>query len=571
MAGEILGSGKNRERTKRGKRGGATIGETVRKLLFVTLSAVLGLLVVSCGTADSTENEEAGHHSLPELPDCIAAISVADFGSGGYMVVDEQNRKCGGAVGTQAWDLYDDLMYGGLQVAEDGTIAIQREEYGEVYIYQNGVESVIPSPVEYFFLGESGNVIIYGKSDLDASRWDVSSGESRSISDKMRAVGIFDDGDIILLSDEDRGYLSVNGSPQECPGGVFISGEYIYSVHSRWGSTCDTELYIFSGKWRKIMDWSTEDYSELYIVAHNAEQGEILFEFRPQKAYYYYSCQDGENIPRHIGSGNGRLMPLDKFANYDDVMAWKNTEYYTGYYFPYDIPGNYIGSVLGNLYCMVRDDMAENDGFSIVELNENMELTEVIPDVNSNVFLSQDGRKLWCVSGTQLAYYDMSARKPKVQYCKKPCGMDMVDEKNGITIAKPFAAASDGSRVCFIGTDGTLWMCTPDTLESPKAVEITDAAEVYCSAENEFYVLCRKPVGEPGDLYKVKRDGGCIKEYSGVVDVCMTKSNLYILAESENASLASAGYHELYVREGTGYRLLETQVGGIVPLYSKYY
>lgn len=570
MAGEILGCGKNRERTKRGKRG-ATIGENVRKLLFMALSAVLGLLMISCGIADSAENEEVSYHSLPELPDCIAAISVADFGSGGYVVVDEQNRKCGGAVGTQAWDLYDDLMYGGLQVAEDGTIAIQREEYGEVYIYHNGVESVIPAPVEYFFLGESGNVIIYGKSDLDASRWDVSSGESRSISDKMRAVRISGDGTIVSLFDEDHFYLSVKGNePQKCPGGVFISGEYIYSVHGTWGSTCDTELYTFSGEWQKIMDWSTEDYSDLHIVAHNAEQGEILFGFMPQKTYYYYSCQDEENIPRHINSGNGRLMSLDKCAYYNAVMNWKWRN--TGNALMYTVPEGYRSDlVLDNLYCLVRDDMAENDGFSIVRLDENMELTEVISDVNSNVFLSQDGRKLWCVSGTQLAYYDMSARKPKVQYCKEPCGMDTFDEENGLTIAKPFAAASDGSRVCFIGTDGTLWVCTPDTLERPKAVQITDAAEVYCSAENEFYVLCRKAVGEPGDLYKVKGDGGYIKEYSGVVDVCMTKSNLYILAESENASLASAGYHKLYVREGTVYRLLQTQVGGIVPLYSKYY
>lgn len=456
-------------------------------------------------------------------------------------------------------------------MAEDGTIAIQREEYGEVYIYQNGVESIIPAPVEYFFLGESGNVIIYGKSDLDASRWDVSSGESRSISDKMRAVRISGDGTIVSLFDEDHLYLSINGNePQKCPGGVFISGEYIYSAHSVWGSTCDTELYTFSGKWRKIMDWSTEGSSGLNIVAHNAEQGEILFEFMPQKAYYYYSCQNDENIPRHISSGNGRLISLDKFAYYYAVMDWKWRK--TGNYLMYTAPEGYIsGPVLDNLYCMIRDDVAENDGFSIVELDENMELTEIISDVNSNVFLSQDGRKLWCVSGTQLAYYDMSASKPKVRYCKEPCGMDTVDEENGITIAKQFAAASDGSRVCFIGTDGTLWMCTPDTLDSPKAAEVTDAAEVYCSAENEFYVLCRKAVGEPGDLYKVGKDGRCVREYSKVVDVCMTKSNLYILAESEKASLASAGYHELYVREGTEYRLLETQVGRIVTLYSKYY
>lgn len=551
--------------------------EKGKKVLFTALGFMAGLLLISCGTADSAENEEAGDYSMSELPDCIAVTSVADFGSGGYVVIDAQNRKCGGEVGTRARDLYDDLMYGGLQVAEDGTIAIQREEDGEVYIYHNGVESVIPAPVEYFILSESGNVIIYGKSELDASRWDVSSGESRSISDKMRAVGISGDGAIISLRDEDYFYLSVNeNEPQECPGGIFISGDCIYSVHSRVsdyidGSTSwDTELYIFSGEWQKIMDWSTEDFSLLKMVAHNAEQGEILFEFRPQKAYYYYSGQDGENIPKHISSGNGRLMPLDKFANYDDVMAWKNTEYYTGYYFPYDIPGNYIGSVLGNLYCMVRDDAAENDGFSIVELDENMELTEVVPDVNSNVFLSRDGRKLWCVSGKRLAYYDRSAGKPKAQFCKEPCGMDMIDEQNGVAIAKPFVAASDGSRVCFIGADGTLWMCTPDTLERPKAVEISDAAEVYCSGENEFFVLCRKSAGEPGDLYRVKQDGRCIKEYSGVVDVCATKSNFYILAESEVTSWANAGYHELYVREDAEYRL-QTQVGGIVPLYSKYY
>lgn len=562
MAGEILGCGKNRERTKR-----ATIGETVRKLLFMTLSAVLGLLVVSCGTADSTENEEASRHTLPELPDCIAAISVADFGSGGYVVVDAQNRKCGGAVGTQAWDLYEDIQYGGLQVAEDGTIAIRRED--EVYIYHNGVESVVPASDEYFILSKSGNDVIYGKPNLDAFRWNVSSGKESLISDKMSAVKISDDGNIVVLWDGgDPFYLSVNGSePQECPGDVFILGECIYSIYSIWGSTCDTELYTFSEEWQKIMDWSTEDFSQMEIVAYNAEQGEMLFGFMPQEEYYYYSGKDGEDIPKQISVGNGRLMPLGTLAYYDSVILGKNVEYNFSSY----IPGNYIGSVLGNLYCMVRDDIAENEGFSIVELDENMELTEVIPDVNSNVFLSQDGRKLWCVSGTQLAYYDMSARKPKVQYCKEPCGMDTIDEQNGIAIAKPFAAVSDGSRVCFIGTDGTLWMCTPDTLERPKAVEITDAAEVYCSAENEFYVLCRGTEGKPGDLYKVKKDGGCLKEYSGVVDVCVTKSNLYILAESENASLASEGCHELYVREGTEYRLLQTQVGGIVPLYSKYY
>lgn len=316
------------------------MGENVRKLLFVALSVMLGLLVISCGIADSAENEEVGHRALPELPDCIAAISVADGVSGSYVVIDAQNRKCGG---------------------------------------------------------------------------------------------------------------------------VFISGEYIYSVHSRWGSTCDTELYTFSGKWRKIMNWSTEDYSYLHMVAHNAEQGEILFGFMPQEEYYYYSCQDEGNVPQHISSGNGRLMSLDKFAYYYAVMDWKWRK--TGNYLMYSAPKNDIsGPVLDNLYCMVRDDMAGNDGFSIVELNENMEFTEVIADVNSNVFLSQDGRKLWCISGTQLAYYDMSARKPKVQYCEEPCGMDTVDEENGITIAKSFAAASDGSRVCFIGSDGTLWMCTPDTL-----------------------------------------------------------------------------------------------------------
>ncbi|MDE7247705.1 MAG: hypothetical protein K2N43_07435 [Lachnospiraceae bacterium] len=527
--------------------------------------------MISCGAADSAENEGDGHHSLPALPDCIAVISVTDFGSGGYVVVDAQNRKCGREVGTRAWDLYDDLQYGRLQVAEDGTIAIQREENGEVYIYQNGVESIIPAPVEYFFLGESGNVIIYGKSDLDAARWDVSGGESRNISDKMRAVRISGDGAIVSLFDEDYWYLSVNGNePQKCPGEVFISGQYIYGIYSIWGSTCDTELYTFSGEWRKIMDWSTEDFSYLDIVAHNAEQGEILFGYIPQEAYYYYSCRDGENVPTHISSGNESLMSLDKFAYYYAVMDWKWRK--TGSYLMYTVPEGYISdSVPDNLYCMVRDDMAENDGFSIVRLDENMELTEVISDVNSNVFRSQDGRKLWCISGTQIACYDMSARKPEVQYCKEPCGMDTFDEESGLTIAKPFAATSDGSKVCFIGVDGTLWMCTPDTLERPKAVGITGAAEVYCSAEDEFFVLCRETEGRPGDLYKVKRDGECIKEYSGVVDVCITKSNLYILAENENASLASEGYHELYVREGTEYRLLQTQVDRIVPLYSKYY
>lgn len=124
----------------------------------------------------------------------------------------------------------------------------------------------------------------------------------------------------------------------------------------------------------------------------------------------------------------------------------------------------------------------------------------------------------------------------------------------------PIAATSDGETACFIGDDGALWMCTPDTIQNPRRVT-DNAFWVQCSADNEFFLMkgdfAEYFSGNFCDLYLIDTEGAINYQYGNVLDVYMTKDNVYIVVgkDSDHIYLEDT-ICALYCKNESGYKLL---------------
>lgn len=521
--------------------------------IFV-LGAVIISIVLFSVVKRSKENVDAIFYALPELPDMIGFYSEEKPNE---QLIDTNNR------------LFEASMVG-TQIGENGTIATQLKEGGDVEIYQNGIKNTIPSPVEYFYLSNNGRKIVYGASKEETFIWDVLSEKSKLISDETGARGISHDGNILYLNDTNNYgefYSKGRNLSWRVPGiiiGTSAGGKYNYCLGRN-------AFYLdISGAKGRIMDWP-EDYSGAYIIAHSSDYTEILF--RVKEDVYYYSVKNYPQEAEYVkGSGNGYLFSLEDMAAGISLDDWMD------FWLPHQVGAvnsrnRSSHSILNNLYCLVKEE-GETRSVSIVMLNSNKELVELIPDLVSNVCLSQDGKKMWCIAGGKAVFYDMAAKNPEVQYCTESYARmyystyDNMDYRidygvydDNVRGFVSIAMTADGSKMCFVGEDGKLWMCTPDTVDDPEPL-MENALWVWCSSNDEFYVLTGENLNESGDLYMINSEGDAIYQYSNVEDVYMTKSNVYLLTEKENSS-----DHELYYKDNGKYRLLNSDVSSMKKFY----
>lgn len=511
----------------------------------VAVLVIVGVfLITNTIGKNSANNVSEPTYALPELPDALGVLSF-----------DDENRS---VVGSKVIGTYSGSS---AQIAENGTIAIQADDNEEVQIYKSdGMQiGTIPAPVAYFILCGSGEKIVYGPDNDITYVWDVSSGESELISEDYRAYGISYSGDTL---DMDSYYKLEGQEPVYMQFYADIlamspDGKYIYYRRNYYiGSEqyCIFGVYI-DGKDHELLSYPDPNYFP-YIIAVSSDYKDVVFGCRND--VYFYSVDRANYIANRVdGVNDGHLIALNNVMSDqpygDTVYSWLGRNNQDCWW--YATRPRTVNSVFDVPYCLLKEEKGVYS-VSLVKLVD-MQIVELIPNITGNICLSADETKLWCVANGRLAFCDFSMDEPSVSYCDTTY-VGTYDSYGNTPINRPIAMTSDGLTVCFVGYDGTLWMCTPETINTPTAV-MSDTKLVKCSSDNIFYFVKCDDLSSyrgPGELYMIDQNGQAIYQYGHVFDVHVTKSDVYIVVESEDEYEGPDPQYALYRKNKERYELL---------------
>ncbi len=547
-------------------------------VLIAAIALVAGVFLARSmrGSGDDSaisksDSAASKSYALPELPDALTFYKYDENGNHSRYFVEGQTL-------VTIPDNRQDA-----QLAEDGTMAMRHRDGGSVQVYRNGEQiGEIPEPVGYFYLSGSGKKIVYGTTEENSYLWDVSNGESTLVSDTYRSKGISYDGNMLDMGQ----YYSRNGGK---PIWMYFSyirdmspdGKYVYYGESYKNTSSDGTEQNFSvfcvmidGEKHELLSYSDPDYYP-FIIACSQDYREVLFAFKDD--IYYFSIEEAAKTgfeAQHVGNvDEGILLSLNVvttsnslFAGDGDVILEWRSDWYTG-----TARGGYQyrnqKSIQNGVFCLLK----EQDGIksaSLVRLVNN-QLVELIPNITGNICLSADETKLWCVADGRLTFCDLNSESPHAVYCdasyvraygengEVAVSGERIDEWAMRTV--PIAITSDGETACFISVDGSLWMCTPDTIHNPQF--ITDGAFwVQCSADDMFYLMKGDSYeyiqGIACDLYQISATGEMNYQYNDVFDMYMTKANVYISVGKGDGSYPTDVSCALYCASDGGYRLI---------------
>lgn len=546
-------------------------GETIsknkgRKGIILATALMAVVVIISAFKFMSKKNTVSDSIAQPELPDILY---VTDNDHNGFLIN-----------GQELLPMPEEIRY--LQIAEDGTVAVQTNDSGEVLIYRGGVQiGEIPGQVDYFYLCGDGKKLAYGTSNTDTYLWDVSTGNGTLVSDEYASRGITYDGKWLdmgsrickngnAFADSGLGYIEYIS-----PNGKYIYGGRMYRTTSEDDETTYHPSFtarIYGNNKTIFSDDSDPEGYYPYAITCSQDYKEILF--RVHDDIYYFSADDMDKA-QYVGNvGGGVLLPINmvqsktSVLSYEDtVLEWCNNGYYYGGYSVRDRQYVTQKTIQNNVFCWLE---AHGDIFSVslVRFADN-QLVRLIPNITGNICLSADETKLWCVSDGRLVFCDLSADLPRPVYCNADCvraytydgyyaDIDISGTQEAVSV--PIAATSDGEKVCFIGLDGTLWMCTPETVENPQRIA-DNAFWVQCSSNNEFYLMKGNYTeyfnGRFCDLYLIDADGAMVYQYGNVVGVVITKSDVYIGVERDSDSpYLYDTICDLYCKNERGYKLV---------------
>lgn len=522
---------------------------------------VIAVMVVWSLQGESDSRVAVNSYALPELPDALIEYPQR-LVDGQSLITVPDNRKA-------------------VQMAEDGTIAIMIDH--KVVIYNNGTQiGEIPTPANYFYLCGSGEKIVYGTTNTNSYLWDIADSKSTLVSDTHMSYGISYDGNMLDMHD----HYSRNG---EEPQGMVFSyirdmspdGKYVYYGKAYRNTSSDGMEQHYSifgvminGKSYDLLSYSDPDYVP-WIIACSQDYREVLFTFKDD--IYYFSVDNTMATgfkAQHVGNVNGGILLTLNMATtansitylgHDVIRKWREYGDIGIYYNAYQYRTQ--KSVQNNVFCLLKEQSGMKTA-SIVRLVDN-QLVELIPNITGNLCLSADETKLWCVADGRLTFCDLAVESPHAVYCDTAYVCAYVNEYGSLRAdisgaldswTVPIAATSDGGTACFISTDGSLWICTPDMIRNPRF--ITDNAFwVQCSADNEFYLMkgnCTEYLeGRFCELYLIGTDGGMTYQYRDVLDMYMTKSDVYIaVGRKSDSTYIGDTLCALYCKNDGGYKLI---------------
>ncbi len=498
---------------------GRPAGSRGKKIWWKCIAAaaviVMAAVIVVWKTRPEKETE-AVYYAFPELEDAA-----------GVWYDGENDEICGYLINGNEVSEYEKAV-----AAQNGTTAFQKEPEGEVFIWGSGSLKSIPGPIEDFCISGSGEKIACKTEKGGTYLWDVQTGESIQLSESGSpswiswtgaAVRV---GDYVIAQDgkyksfiEDK-VIAVSSDGLRC---YF----YYYELDENGRYDCVLAERVNDSTTAVIRCPADEgNLSDEYrprITAHSADYREIIVQLG-QDIYYY---KEGEEAKRITGTGGGELIALASICYTSRNQP--GIAYAGRVYARKDRPQRRI---LNNIYLLEKELEEYTAAASLVWLDEDMRLTEVVPDIRGNACLSEDGTKLWCESGGKLVFASLSEKGFALQDSGTAYIQAQYDA-SGKAKYSDIAAAPDGTKACYIDTEGKLWMCTADSLNHPKVIA-DDVFWVRCSAEGEFYVL-RNAEGQGRELYRISGDRLTDLQMEHVVDVCMTKNDIYVVTEEDGS------------------------------------
>lgn len=499
---------KNEKNTKNG----------FKKIIFITSILMLMMIGIAISTCFPKDDYNYVLPELPELPDNI----MVDVGS------DENNYHP--VLITDKNELINDAR--GVSVSENGTIAYQTTEEGEVHVQKDGLESIIPAPVYFFKLSESGEKLVY-RTDMDDESdvlcvWDVARKKSKQICNMM-AMNI-----MTYANEED--------------GGISSDASRIY-YYENWDD--HTEIGVRINGSDKTISESLPPNTYPTIITSCDDYREILFSCGTE--IYYFSLENFEL--KH-------------------VKTLKDNETL------YCCDGKITQSITDNIYEHYTEDDTGYSSSSVVWLDKDLAFATLVSDVEYVVRHPQNDKSFWCITG-YLSWdeYDEEVYRYGLAYCELTKENDEASYYTNTTLYSDIAVidggetglesiiavSKDNSEAYVVGEDNTLWKFTPDTIENPIAIE-QDVFYVYHNPENTFYAIKKDEdderlyddwdedygeydIRDTYNLYAISEDDTLQLEYENVDIMCCTQKNQYFLARTSEDS----NQYTLYYKDENGW------------------
>lgn len=546
-----------------------------RKIKSMAALALIVITVIAVWAVkkDTDSDVVMNSYSLPEFPDMLM-LNAYEYGYGyneSMGIYEYHNMSVSKLLvdGQNCLTLPKECR--NVQLAENGTIAIKDNDSSGVLIYREGMQiGEIPKPVEYFVLCGSGEKIVYGTTGENSYLWDIAGSKSDLISNTYGSKGISYDGSMLDMDSygRSRSILSMSSD-----------GRYVYYSEGYWETSSDGTEQFYCGFGVLIAGEFHTLLCSLYaprIIACSQDYREVLFSFKDD--IYYFSMRnvaDTGYVAQHVGNINGGYLfslnsvtqansifvgwdddVIYNWCNYHSIPAWQNRNRRL-----------LQKSIQNNVFCLLKEQNGVST-VSLVWLVDNR-LVELVPNITGNICFSADETKLWCVANGKLVFCDLADEAPHVVYCDASYVCAYTYENDSLrtvisgtpeTSTVPIAATSDGGAVCFIGVDGALWKCTPDTIHNPQFIT-ENAFWVQRSADDDFYLMKGSYAdyldGGFCELYLIDTDGVMTYQYGHVADMYMTKSDVYIAVgkEAYDSNQFQTSF-ALYSKNDDGYKLI---------------
>lgn len=556
-----------------GEEKGENAAANTRKIkpFFIGLPIVAALLIVIL-LMDSrnsyTFQRDDNYYAPVEYPDNIGIYTGQDEQNMNRTIVTDENKLIQG--------IYT------ASVAENGTIAYQTEEEGEVHICGNGLEDLIPAPVYDFKISGAGNKVVY-RTDADDNEEtyvrDIEKGKSKPISgvSLMDLDGISYAGNGICTSSgwetsdgyyyHNAGYIEnekmIHDIEDGSVMGMSSDGKYVYyTQRTSEGSSGEfpkdqIDIMVRRNRENQVLITDTPPEEDPYIIAQSGDYQEILFTCGSD--IYYYSAESDLKEAQYVDTiENAKLSPVDAY-NRDRQQK----------------------SIIGNIYTILEilDEESGTFAESIVRLDENLKLTTLIScdGYMKAVRRSQDGTKLWCVAEyEETDEYGDFMRENYLAYCdlSKGNGAEIYDDINIYVNEEDnnwdaAAVSRDGSKAYVIDEENTLWEFTAEAFDKPVAIE-QNISSVHYASDDNLYVIKNDAVHDDiyddeydfsyDDVYDDAYDAAYDDMYDDVYDD--TYDDIYDDSEDEPKGIFQD--NNLYVMSEDGsMRLIHENVAGM--------
>lgn len=551
------------------------------------------------GAEEKGSSNSAFSNRKPGKPDERSLFE--NKGKASYMIYADQEEHYyltdsgGRVVSFDKWS-YPTIEYLGDNGVLAGYAQNLENKKNELLLIKDGQISVISDKLDgntdlVYQLSASGEKLVYRETDGSIYSCDTNTEESKKIYQDTYISVLSYTGSVItfrngyisigdeepfwaatfagyLCASDDAGHIYYNSAYRTSSGEKKEDGHYENEEYSvdfcevSVPANYDPESHVFP-PYETIM---TSESIYTWILAHNADYSEILYEYDDDT--YYYKDQEKVRL-----TSDALLYPIESLKDFyvhqwdnghpSSVTAWFFEHYLNTGLSILDAAGDNVHSIRSfENHVYAKMDVSADYTISLVWMDDERNLSTLINFITGDPQISEDGTKIWCLSGDQIYCVDLSDGEPVVSSAYAGALSVPFDESVSYSLSYPIVISEDGNTAYYMTNSrysndflyADLYAMNLDDMDSPRMIA-SGVSMIGKGPENKICYLADWDYEEQSaSLYAYSETDDSKEQIAGnAIDFYMLNSSLFYVVVKEDLTreirrLVSAGSSDLVAK-----------------------